>query len=202
LETRASYDFEHWTKSTCLGLRRDNLPPRPMTYNFHAGEQVHLGAALWNRENVIIGFYGQWHGHPSHDRRLLTMDLGLVVSNDALHYREPIPDFRIVPAAEDSWRLIPFGDTTVHFPALIQGQGFENIGDETLFWYAPWPEHDSDGVRVASWMRDRLGYFQSFLGPEQNSHFISAPIDLEDKPARIYMNIDGLSEYSQIVLRV
>ncbi len=212
LETRISYDFEHWTQSTCLGLRRDNIPPRPMDYyqpyyrstDYYprAGEQVHLGAALWNRENVIIGFYGQWHGHPSSDRRLLTMDLGLVVSNDALHYREPVPDFRIVPAAEDSWQPPPLGDTTVHFPALIQGQGFENIGDETLFWYAPWPEHDSDGVRVASWMRDRLGYFQSFLGPEQNSHFISAPIDLEDKPAHIYMNIDGLSKYSQISVEI
>ncbi len=197
-----SYDFEHWTQSSCLGLRRDNLPPRPMTYDFHAGEQVHLGAALWNRGNVIIGFYGQWHGHPSNDRRLLTMDLGLVVSNDALHYREPIPDFRIVPAAEDSWRQVPFGDTTVHFPALRQGQGFENIGDETLFWYAPWPEQDCDGVRVASWTRDRLGYFQSFLGPEQNSHFISAPLDLESKPARIYMNIDGLSEYSKVTVNI
>ncbi len=202
LETRISYNFEHWTQSTCLGLRRDDVPPRPMQYRHHAGEQVHLGAALWNRENVIIGFYGQWHGHPSNDRRLLTMDLGLVVSNDALHYREPIPDFRIVPAAEDSWSSIPFGDTTVHFPALIQGQGFENIGDETLFWYAPWPEHDSDGVRVASWARDRLGYFQSFLGPEQNSHFISAPLDLEDKPARIYMNVDGLSEYSRVSVEI
>ncbi len=202
LEIRASYDFEYWTKSTCLGLRRDNIPPRPMKYDFHAGEQIHLGAALWNRENVIIGFYGQWHGHPSNDRRLLTMDLGLVVSNDALHYREPIPDFRIVPAAEHSLRPVPFGDTTVHFPALIQGQGFENIGDETLFWYAPWPEDDSNGIRVASWMRDRLGYFQSFLGPEQNSHFISAPIDLEDKPARIYMNVDGISKYSKVTVNI
>jgi len=202
LETRISYDFEHWTKSTCLGLRRDNIPPRPMQYHHHAGEQVHLGAALWNRENVIIGFYGQWHGHPSNDRRLLTMDLGLVVSNDALHYREPIPDFRMVPAAEDSWSSIPFGDTTVHFPALIQGQGFENIGEETLFWYAPWPEHDSDGVRVASWARDRLGYFQSFLGSKQDAHFISAPIDLESKPARIYMNVDGLSEYNRVNVEI
>ena len=202
LETRASYDFEHWTQSTCLGLRRDNIPPRPMKYDYQAGEQIHLGAALWNRENVIIGFYGQWHGHPSHDRRLLTMDLGLVVSNDALHYREPIPDFRIVSAAEDSWKSIPFGDTTVHFPALIQGQGFENIGEETLFWYAPWPEQDSDGVRVTSWARDRLGYFQSFLGPQQDIHFISAPIDLEDKPARIYMNIDGLSDHSKLSVEI
>lgn len=51
-------------------------------------------------------------------------------------------------------------------------------------------------------MRDRLGYFQSFLGPEQNSHFISAPIDLEDKPAHIYMNIDGISKYSQISVEI
>ena len=200
LETRISYDFEHWTQCSCLGLRRNNIPPRPMEYYFHAGEQVHLGAALWNRGNVIIGFYGQWHGHPSNDRRLLTMDLGLVVSNDALHYREPIPDFRIVPAAEDSCRPIPFGETIVHFPALEQGQGFENIGDETLSWYAPW--YDSNGIRVASWARDRLGYFQSFLGPEQNSHFISAPLDLENKPARIYMNIDGISEYSQVSVEI
>jgi len=51
-------------------------------------------------------------------------------------------------------------------------------------------------------MRDRLGYFQSFLGPEQNSHFISAPIDLEDKPARIYMNIDGISKYSKVTVNI
>ncbi len=202
LEVRASYDFEHWTQSSCVGLYRNSIPPRPMRYYFNDGEQVHLGAALWNRGNVIIGFYGQWHGHSSDDRRLLTMDLGLAVSNDALHYKEPIPDFRIVSAAEDSWKSIPFGHTVVHFPALIQGQGFENIGKETLFWYAPWPEHDSDGIRVAIWMRDRLGYFQSFLGPKQDSHFISAPIDLESKPARIYMNVDGLSEYNRVSVEI
>ena len=76
------------------------------------------------------------------------------------------------------------------------------MGEETLFWYALWPEQDSDGVRVASWTRDRLGYFQSFLGSEQNSHFISAPLDLESKPARIYMNIDGLSEYNKVSVEI
>jgi hypothetical protein len=202
LETRASYDFENWTKSSCLGFRRDNVPPRPMEYHIHAGEQVHLGAGLWNRGNVLIGLYGMWHGHPSNDRRLLTMDLGLVVTNDALHYREPIPDFRMVPAVEDGWAPIPIGNMESPFSALIQGQGFENIGDETLFWYAPWPEHESDGIRVAAWTRDRLGYFESFWGPKEESHLISAPIDLEDQPARISMNIDGLSEYSQVSLEV
>ena len=29
------------------------------------------------------------------------MDIGLVVTQDGLHYREPIPDFRIISAAEE-----------------------------------------------------------------------------------------------------
>lgn len=68
--------------------------------------------------------YGQWHGDKSNDRRMITMDLGdtphctlpltrlylnkraplhvcapilgLVISNDGLHYREPLENFRMV----------------------------------------------------------------------------------------------------------
>ena len=209
LVTYVSYDFEHWAEASCRGFRRHNVPPRPVLSGGSVGsvgEQVHLGAALWNRGNVIIGFYGMWHGHPSDDRRLLTMDLGLVVTNDALHYREPIPDFPIVAAAEDGSRLLPYGHTAEPFPALMQGQGFENIGDETLFWYAPWPELDSDGVRVASWPRDRLGYFHSYFTSRTMGrglpHFVSAPIDLEGKPARVLLNVDNLDEHSQVSVEV
>ncbi len=205
LATCVSYDFAHWTTTTCMGLRRNNLPPRPVPFGNIAGERVHLGAALWNRGNVIVGFYGMWHGHPSSDRRLLTMDLGLAVTNDALHYREPVPDFPIVLAAEDGLGFPQQGNTAHPFPALIQGQGFENIGDETLFWYAPWPEHDSDGVRVARWTRDRLGYFDAFTGPRMargESHFISAPIDLEGRTAHVALNLDGVSEYSHVRVEV
>ena len=62
LETFVSYDFENWVEADCMGLLRGNIPPRPMVDGSHAGEQIHLGAGLWNRENVIIGIYGQWHG--------------------------------------------------------------------------------------------------------------------------------------------
>ncbi|MBM4094703.1 MAG: hypothetical protein FJ276_35640 [Planctomycetes bacterium] len=189
-----------------MGFSRHNVSPRPILSGDSAGEQVHLGAALWNRGNVILGFYGMWHGHPSNDRRLLTMDLGLVVTNDALHYREPIPDFPIVAAAEDGWDVPPRGHTGEPFAALIQGQGFENIGDETLFWYAPWPEHDSDGVRVATWPRDRLGYFHSYFTGRMTArgepHFVSAPIDLEGKAARVFLNADDLDEYSTVSIEV
>lgn len=198
MNVHASYDFCRWTQSSCIGLRRSNVAPRPVLAYGNDGEQVHLGAALWNRGSVVIGFYGQWHGSFMDDRRLVTMDLGMAISNDGLHYREPIPDFRIVSAAEDGWVLPPKGTTALHMPALVQGQGFENIGDETLFWYSPHPEHDARGIRVAVWERDRLGFLQPFWGPGQDSHLVSAPIDLEGRAAALYANVDGIGEHAQI----
>ncbi|MSP14324.1 MAG: hypothetical protein EXR62_15395 [Chloroflexi bacterium] len=202
LETFVSYDFEHWTLADCLGFMRGNIPPRPVTYESHAGEQVHLGAGLWNRGNVIMGFYGMWHGHPTNDRRLVSIDLGFVVSNDALHYREPVPDFRIIAASEDG--MADDNHLLRVYPALEQGQGFENIGDETLTWYGSWSGRD--GVRVATWQRDRLGYFEPFKGSKMRSpaeaHFISAPLNLEGKPARVFVNAGGLSQYSQVTVEV
>ena len=162
---------------------------------------------MWNRGNVIVGLYGMWNGHASNDRRLIHMDLGLCISQDALHFREPIPDFPIVSAAEDGWRELPHGYPIIEKPpALIQGQGCFNIGDETLFWYAPWPEQASDGVRVASWQRDRLGYLCGYLRKgwhEQYScHCISAPIDLEGRPARLFLNADGLGDRGSVLAEV
>lgn len=204
LEIFVSYDFRHWVLADCLGFMRGNIPPRPMTAYAHDGEQVHLGAGLWNRDNVIIGIYGQWHGHPSNDRRLVNIDLGLVVSNDGLHYREPIPDFRFIASSEDGMGFNQRDDAFAGLPALEQGQGFENIGDETLFWYGSWRR--MDGVRVASWERDRLGYFEPFRGSKMNSlqeaHFISAPIDLEGAGVRIGMNAGGLGPHSQVAVEV
>ena len=208
LVTCASYDFEHWADATCLGLRRSNISPQPPVAGKNTGEQVHLGAALWNRGNVVVGFFGKWNGHPSNDRRMVTMDLGLAVTNDALHYREPIPDFPIVSAAEDGWGLKRRESLVLNFPALIQGQGFENVGNETLFWYAPWPEEASDGVRVASWPRDRLGYFSPYdsgiwaYPGGSDPHFVSAAIDLEGRATRLAVNAAGINEHSAIAVEI
>lgn len=205
LVTYLSYDFEHWIEASCRGLQRDDVPPRPYRETFAGGEQVHVGAGLWNRGNVILGLYGQWHGPANDDRRHVEMDLGLVVSIDGLHYTEPIPDFPMVAAAEDGMHHLPHPWQFKH-PALVQGQGFENIGDETLFWYAPWPEQLSDGVRVAAWPRDRLGYLQPFdrrqLRIPNGCHVISAPIDLGGRPARVALNVAGLSQHAQVTVEV
>ncbi len=205
--THISYDWENWSEASVLGLQRTNVHPRD-PFAKDSGEQIHLGAGLWNRGNVVIGFYGMWNGHHSNDRRLTTMNLGMAVTQNGLHYYEPIPNFPIVSAAEDGWELPPMGHQTVNFPALIQGQGFENIGDETLFWYCPWPEQKSDGVRVATWERDRLGYFTATLGKpgsridESDPHVVSAPIDLGDADAALTLNVGGLSEWSNVTVEV
>ncbi|PYV07565.1 MAG: hypothetical protein DMG07_28285 [Acidobacteria bacterium] len=193
--TFASYDFEHWTRAAHVSFRRDDVPPRlPADLEFHRGEQVHVGASLWNRGNVVLGFYGQYH-NPTNDRRTSTCDLGLVVSHDALHFKEPIPDFKIVPSAEETdWAE----------PRLLQGQGFENVGDRTFFWYSIWVATNPQGptgVRLATWPRDRLGYFAPAVDVEE-PHFISAPIQAPRDGAGVAVNADGLSADSFLRVEV
>ncbi len=189
LVTHESTDFVHWSPIGAPGFSRDPLPPRPGHYGGVAGPQVHLGAALWNRGNVLVGFYGMWNGPESNDRRLVSMDIGLVTSRDGLRFTEPIPDQPIVAGRETK-------STAVHgyYPALMQGQGFENIGDETLFWYSPWPETDADSILLASWPRDRLGWLQPFTA-DYPPTVISEVLEL-GPDSRVHLNIDGVGGHS------
>ena len=220
LVTYLSYDFENWTDAVAVGLRRDMAPHR-LAAGPHAGEQVHLGAALWNRGNVLLGVYGQWHGE-SNDRSFLTMDLGFVVSNDAMHFREPIPDFQIVSAYEVNppGSLVP-----VLPPTLEQGQAFENIGDKSYFWYSPWY---GGFISLATWERDRLGYFQVVPNDTPNAerlaledphseayqeftkmlpkmvepHFISCPLETSGPDLKVFLNAAGLGDESYLTVEL
>ncbi len=206
LVTYTSYDLENWSTASVLGMQRTQEERKYAGWQNTAGKQIHLGAALWNQQAVTLGFYGMWDGHYSNDRRLVVMHLGLAVTNDGLNYREPVPDHPIVSAAEDGWEVLPSTRTSDNFPSLIQGQCFENIGKETLFWFTPWPEQASDGVRVAVWPRDRLGSFSPYLDRRMQgrneSHIISAPIDLEGKDAYLDLNLEGVGENSSVACAV
>ncbi|MDZ4289018.1 MAG: hypothetical protein U0984_13710 [Prosthecobacter sp.] len=192
--TLVSPDFENWTDAGHVSFRRDNVPPRlPLDFEFHRGEQVHLGASLWDRGNVVLGFYGQYHNE-TNDRRTSSCDLGLVISPDALHFKEPVPDFKILPGYEEPDRAEP---------RVTQGMGFQNIGDRTFLYYGIWTENVRDsptGVRIATWPRDRLGYFSPPPGME-GAHCISSAITTAPG-ARIYLNVTGLSEASQVTVEI
>jgi len=204
----ASYDFERWSEAAVVGFRRDDVPPRPVLSGHNMGKQVHLGAGLWDRGNVILGLYGMWDGPTeTEDRRRMRMDIGLLVTNDGMHYREPLPDFRIIDAGEDGWSSAnPAGDP----PRLAQGQGMENIGDRTITWYGVWGPGGGSGVRVASWQRDRLGSFGVVAeplegqkwSPELPPHVISAPIRLAGKAARVCLNADIFGDHGRLTVEL
>ena len=202
--TFASEDFEHWSPVSAMGLDRAGDRSGPSTdADVNCYEEVHLGATLWNRGNVILGIFGLWHGHPSRDRRLVAMDLGLAVSHDAIHFREPIPGFPIVVARE------PQGNVAGLAPALVQGQGLLNHGDHTWLWYSNWRGIEGKGVFVGAWERDRLGMLKPFRltaptpgcldrGAPFRPRVISTPLEIVAGPVPIHVNASGLGRYSRL----
>ena len=110
---------------------------------------------LWDRGNVVIGVYDMWHGNPMGEQNRIEINLGLVVTNDGLHYREPIPDFKLISAYGEPGAPRDYGQalTHAHGPAML------NRGEQTMMWYGLFFGSD---VRLATWQRDRLGYFETF----------------------------------------
>ena len=102
LVTYMSYDFDNWTDALALGLRRDTEPHKQMA-GYNAGDQVYGGASLWNRGNVLLGFYGMWNDETDNhkdEQTDVSVDLGCVVSNDGVHFTEPVLDLQMVSGYE------------------------------------------------------------------------------------------------------
>ena len=119
METYASYDFEHWTEGSALSMTRSpRLEGPDLEDRQNIWEEIHMGAGLHSWGNVILGIYGQWHGYPYSDRRYVTIDLGLAISHDAIHFHEPIPGFRFIPSSEERETRLGAG------PALQQGRAW------------------------------------------------------------------------------
>lgn len=191
LVTFVSSDFEHWSPAGAVGLDRGpDLRGPSADDRLHQNEEVHLGAALWNRGNVLVGIYGMWHGAATGDRGDTTIDLGLALTHDGIHFHEPIPDFRIIPAREQPGR--PIGVA----PALQQGQGMENVGDETLYWYSLWRGNQGSGVRLVTWPRDRLGALQPFKAAPARA--VSCLLQTADGPVEAFVNVAGLGAHARL----
>ena len=86
-----------------------------------------------------------------------------------------------------------------------------NVGERTVHYYTSW-EYPSRGmVRIATWPRDRLGFFSAVSKPvfqgqgyqdiPVEPHTISCPVHARKKDAGVYINVDGLGEYSRLAGR-
>jgi len=187
-----SKDFITWSKSKVVSFVRHNYESCPLDQNYK-GEQVHMGAGIWNRGNVLLGVYGQWHGDKTKVENC-RIDLGLIVSNDGLHFREPLPNFALVPRGqEEEWDSL----------ALTQGHAFENVNDKTYIWYGQWDiteEHKADkpeAIGLAILRRDGFGYLSAKYS-NLFTHFLTCPVKITDGKVNLFLNIEGVCKESPI----
>ncbi len=123
--------------------------------------------------------------------------LGFVLSNDGHKFREP----------KHEWPLLERGkDGEWDQGGLIQGQGFENIGTQTLLYYGTWDPRPTGGtpqprggVGVAVLPRDRFADLVvdtssegpgDYQLPQVTAELVTASIAVT-KP-RFFINADGL----------
>jgi hypothetical protein len=194
-----SADFVSWSQTSAIGFVR--VPQHTLlgAGRSREGEQTHEGISVWNRGNVLIGVSGLWHG--AKEWKDVTIDLGFMISNDGLKFREAAHEWAFIKRGEDgAWDQ----------GGLLQGQGFENIGDQTFIYYGAWdPRHWEDvptrgGVGIAVLPRDRFGDLVveevgkgpgDYQMPEIRSEFVTASIPVRSGSSpQFYVNADGLGE--------
>lgn len=200
-----SPDFVQWSQTSAIGFVRTAQHTLLGAGRSREGEQAHEGISVWNRRNVLLGVYGLWHG--AKEWKDITIDLGFVVSNDGLNFREPAHEWTFLKRGDDgAWDQ----------GGLLQGQGFENIGDQTFVYYGAWdPRHweaspPRGGVGIAVLPRDRFGDLvveEAGQGPGDyqlpviQSELITAAVPLKANTAqRFYLNADGLD--AEAALRI
>lgn len=193
-----SRDFVHWSQTAHLSfMHPEQLTVLPAGND---GKQTHEGISVWNRGNVLVGLCGLWNGAKTWSG--VTIDLELVISNDGLTFREPTNDPAFIPRGADG---------TWDQGGLMQGQGFENVGDKTYIYYGAadprtWTPGDKPipprgGVGLVTLPRDRFGDLRVRDYGEGASEFVTSDIAVKNKgDRRLYLNADGLG--SDAVLRV
>jgi hypothetical protein len=192
-----SPDFEHWSQAKALSFARPGQLITPPIQ----GQQTHMGAGLWNRGNVLVGLYGMWQDAaekpPKGASHLLGVhvDLGLVVSDDGIHYREPVPGFKVIARGKPGeW------DNT----ALLQGHALVNSGEQTMIWYAHWDtggKLESMDIGLATLRRDGFGYLSSHVG-DVAAHCVSSTIPAEAEPQPLFINAEGVAKSAPITVEL
>lgn len=193
-----SADFVNWMPTSHVAFVRDTQHESLGAGRSREGEQNHEGISVWHRGNVLLGVYGRWHG--ALEWKDVTIDLGFVLSNDGLHFREPKREWTLLARGEDgAWDE----------GGLLQGQGFENIGEETYLYYGAWdprgtggPPRPRGGVGIASLPRDRFGDLVvdnsgegpgDYQWPEVVAEFVTAPLEAtRGAVPRLHLNASGL----------
>lgn len=196
--TFISSDFANWSQANAIQIVRTPQHTLLGPGKSRIGEQTHEGISVWNRGNVLVGVSGMWHGTP--EWKDLTIDLGFVVSNDGIHFREPAHEHIFLKRGDDgAWDQ----------GGLLQGQGFENVANKTYIYYGAWDPRSwqksppRGGVGIATLPRDRFadlvvdkttegaGNYQMKITV---SSLLTKSVALEKCSHRFFVNAEGLGK--------
>ena len=121
----------------------------------------------------------------------MRVDLGLLVSNDGVHFREPVPGFQIIPRGKaGEWDDI----------AILQGHAFVNEGDKTMIWYSHWDTGGALGhmdIGLATLRRDGFGALSRKV-LEEEGHFITNPFTAKE----IALNVEGIAPEAPLFIQL
>jgi hypothetical protein len=207
-----SPDFDTWLPGSTEAF----LLPEPVNPTergpYKPYDQVHLGLGAASFGNVAVGLYGIWHNQPGDfDSKKrwewfgygkTSGDLGLVISDDGLHFREPVKGHVFMSRLDTPATPLP----GTKYPTVLcqSGNGILNVGDQTFIYYGRWRNAAYGGgfyteVALATLPRDRwgaLGLYSKESTPDvyQNHGFVwSAPVRIPASGCQIFLNADHAS---------
>ena len=125
----------------------------------------------------------------------MRIDLGLIVSNDGIHFREPVPDFKVIAhGKEGEWDSI----------SLLQGHAFANVGEKTYIWYSHWDSEEqfrNEAIGLATLRRDGFGYLSHKVAAE-DAHCITANLPAAEHGYRLQVNVEGVTPKSPLTVEL
>jgi len=198
---RVSPDFDFWP-DVLVETFAPTEPEDPGKRG-HDGtyDQVHLGVGAASFGNVCVGLYGLWHNADFNNAfDQISGDLGLLVSNDGIHFREPVKGYRFIHREDSLATPVPgYNFHTI----LCQANGILNVGDQTLIYHGRWRnaggheddvdlnQYASSEVALATIPRDRWGAFG--LNPDANDGTVCSAAIILPTDCALSLNADGIA---------
>jgi hypothetical protein len=192
-----SVDFEHWLPAVGESFALPE-PRNPEDRGFDKRyDQVHIGVGAAPFGNVLVGLYCIWHNEPYptagdwFGMGTTSGDFGLVVSNDGLHFREPVKGHVWLHRDESPLSLVPPGKVET---IMTQGNGILNVGDETRIYHGRWANSDREDtyyaeVALATLPRDRWGCLGLWDDQAEGSIW-TCPVTLPEGGTQVALNAD------------
>lgn len=201
--TYRSPDFRSWSRAKALSMVLPEQLTEPQTAVVELqqgfGKQLHMGVGVWNRGNVLVGLHGIWQGQPRERpagaklHEGLKIDLGLSISNDGVHFREPVPNFKFLEHGRDGqWDSI----------ALLQGHAFVNVGDKTYIWYSHWDceeQFRSQEIGLATLRRDGFGYLSRHDAGDPGQ-VITNVLPASPRGSLVFLNLSGATPDAPVLV--